>query len=120
MIITTYNDHVKAPSFPVVLCLQTKNTVSDRAFAFIQSTLARFLRGWGCSTPAIRGCIFKSYACLFLLRAKESHLIACTRCGRTATEAVGIVVGIGVRVVTLGVNQIGVVRGSRRTRPADI
>ena len=83
-------------------------------------TLARFLRGWGCSTPAIRGCIFKSYACLFLLRAKESHLIACTRCGRTATEAVGIVVGIGVRVVTLGVNQIGVVRGSRRTRPADI
>src|SRR5213079_1364034 len=66
MIITTYNDHVKAPSFPVVLCLQTKNTVSDRAFAFIQSTLSRFLRGWGCSTPAIRGCIFKSYACLFL------------------------------------------------------
>ena len=39
MIITTYNDHVKAPSFPVVLCLQTKNTVSDRAFAFIQSGL---------------------------------------------------------------------------------
>src|SRR5262249_3653981 len=46
MIITTYNDHVKAPSFPVLLCLQTKNTVSDGAFAFIQSILCGE-RGFG-------------------------------------------------------------------------
>src|SRR5262249_13880741 len=46
MIITTYNDHVKAPSFPALLCLQTKNTVSDGAFAFIQSILCGE-RGFG-------------------------------------------------------------------------
>jgi len=47
MKITTYNDHLKAPSFPA-LRLQTKNTVSDGAFALIQSALPPgFGGGWG-------------------------------------------------------------------------
>src|SRR5260370_187082 len=58
VIIATYNDHLKAPSFPVVFCLQTKNTVSDGAFAFIQSILRVLCEGWEsikCAPPAA-GC----------------------------------------------------------------
>src|SRR5260370_14454564 len=54
---------------------------------------------------------------MLLMWTDECHLITCAGCCRTATEGVGIVIGIRVRVITLGVNQIGVVGGCSRTCP---